>query len=121
MLRLAAVTVMRLVQSITSRRAARLWRTHTAAIDMVITDLRMLEMSGSSLADRLYVDSADLPIVFMSGYADDDATALGGASGVFLAKPFSSAQLLSAIATVLERRAVGATPSPDVGPERKHV
>ncbi len=94
--------------------ALELWRTHATDIDVAITDLRMPGMSGIALADRLHAENADLPMVFMSGYADNDATASGSATGVFLAKPFSSAQLLSAIATVLERRAVGIATHPDV-------
>ncbi len=89
--------------------ALQLWSERSADIDVVITDSRMPEMSGSLLAERLHADDANLPIVFMSGYSDSDEIERGGGNATFLAKPFSSAQLLSAIAMVLERRSVGAT------------
>ncbi len=96
--------------------ALQLWHEHAGVIDAVLTDLRMREMSGSALAQRLRADDASLPIVFMSGYADSDASDPGICNGSYLAKPFSKAQLLSMIATVLDGCAVGATLSIDRPP-----
>lgn len=64
-------------------------------VDLVVTDMVMPGGSGRELVDSLRGDRADLPALFMSGYADDrlrvdqDPEITG-----FLAKPFTTPQLL---------------------------
>ena len=73
-------------------------------VELVISDVLMPELGGRELAQRLLLDYPTLPILFISGYtnqelADDDGTLHTDA--MFLAKPFSQQQLLEAVGTLL--------------------
>ena len=76
-----------------------LWRQQTDQIDVVVTDLVMPEMGGRALADALRATNPALPVVFMSGYSDDEMTRRGFADAeiAFLAKPFSADSLVGAV------------------------
>ncbi|HZJ29367.1 MAG TPA: ATP-binding protein, partial [Solirubrobacterales bacterium] len=69
-------------------------------INLVITDLVMPGMLGTELAEHLQRARPELPVLFMSGYADvarpvsEDAT--------LIEKPFTSARLLERVADALE-------------------
>jgi len=41
-------------------------------VDLVLTDLAMPELGGRELAQRLSQTRPGLPVIFMSGYTDDD-------------------------------------------------
>jgi CheY-like chemotaxis protein len=85
--------------------ALLLWRQHADQIDVVVTDLVMPEMGGRALADALHATNPALPIVFMSGYSDDEMTRRGFADAqvAFLAKPFSAESLIGAVRDALVR------------------
>ncbi|MBI3567360.1 MAG: response regulator [Gemmatimonadetes bacterium] len=77
-----------------------------ADLDLLLTDVMMPGLSGPQLARRVAERWPALPVVFMSGYAED---ALGEVPGLvlerdFLAKPFSSALLLQRVDDALQRR-----------------
>ena len=57
---------------------------------MVITDLRMPEMSGSELLKNIKANYPDLPVVVISGYnlAEDEDTLLSKLADGFINKPF---------------------------------
>jgi two-component system cell cycle sensor histidine kinase/response regulator CckA len=60
------------------------------AITLVIADVMMPEMGGSELARRLAVERPGLPILFLSGYTDDEMTLRGlGPPSAFVQKPFT--------------------------------
>ena len=60
------------------------------AINLVIADVMMPEMGGSELARRLAVERPGLPILFLSGYTDDEMTLRGlGPPSAFVQKPFT--------------------------------
>jgi PAS domain S-box-containing protein len=60
------------------------------AISLVIADVMMPEMGGSELARRLAVERPGLPILFLSGYTDDEMTLRGlGPPSAFVQKPFT--------------------------------
>ena len=70
---------------------------------LIITDVRMPGLSGSELAARARRQRPELPVLFISGYTGDaldpawrDAFAVS-----FLAKPFSSEQLLDKVRELL--------------------
>jgi PAS domain S-box-containing protein len=69
-------------------------------IDALVTDLRMLPMDGVALARALRVSRPGLPVVFVSGFAEETAKA-GGASAWFVQKPFTRATLLAAVRAAL--------------------
>jgi CheY-like chemotaxis protein len=64
---------------------------HQGPVHLVITDIVMPEMGGGELARRLAGERPDLPVLFMSGYTDDEVAAHGlGPDQSFLQKPFTS-------------------------------
>ena len=69
------------------------------AVDLLITDILMPRMSGYALGSRLRGLRPDLPIIYVSGYAVGwDKEVEAGPNTVFLQKPYSEQDLLSAIA-----------------------
>ncbi len=74
-------------------------------VDLVITDHAMPQMSGAQLAEALRRDYPGLPIILSTGYAELPD---GGDPGLpRLSKPFSEAQLIAILATVLGEGASG--------------
>jgi signal transduction histidine kinase/ActR/RegA family two-component response regulator len=67
--------------------------------DVLLTDLVMPEMNGRELADQLRRQRPELPTVFISGYTEGliKATEQFPPGTAFLAKPFTTAQLLDCI------------------------
>jgi RNA polymerase sigma factor (sigma-70 family) len=65
----------------------------------ILLDVRIPDLSGPDLQDRLSMLGSTLPIVFLSGYADVATTVRTIKAGAenFLTKPVSSEQLLHAI------------------------
>ena len=72
-------------------------------IDLVLTDVAMPDLGGRELAQRLSHLLPGVPIIFMSGYTDDDLTRRGLLdSGIpFLEKPFSPQDLARLVQDVL--------------------
>ena len=71
--------------------------------DLLLTDIRMPVMDGIALALATARDFPALPVMLMTGYADQRERASGLEAIVrdVITKPFSLAQLKSAIAAVL--------------------
>ncbi len=69
-------------------------------IDALLTDLVMPQMNGRELIARFRQQRPGVPIVCMSGFADasDDASDLGESVVALIAKPFSAATLVRALA-----------------------
>lgn len=65
----------------------------------ILLDVRIPDLSGPELQDRLGKVGSTLPIVFLTGYADVPTTVRAIKAGAedFLTKPVSSEQLLRAI------------------------
>ncbi len=76
---------------------------HADKIHLVLTDVVMPRMSGKELSARLTKVFPDLKVLFMSGYTDDAIVHHGilDEGTHFLAKPFTSPDLLKKIRTVL--------------------
>ncbi len=74
--------------------------------DLLVTDVVMPDISGPVLAARATRLFPELQVLFMSGYADDDLLMKGLERHAlnFVAKPFTSAELLRAIRRALEGR-----------------
>ena len=72
---------------------------HAGAIDLVVTDVVMPRLNGPAMATRLIATRPGLRFLFMSGYPDDARAPQDfvGASGAFLAKPFTPSQLTHAV------------------------
>jgi PAS domain S-box-containing protein len=75
-------------------------------IDMLLTDVVMPEMGGPDLAERVRARAPDVPVLFMTGYTDDDVLRRGVSDHTveLLQKPFSPADLANAVRAALDRR-----------------
>jgi CheY-like chemotaxis protein len=82
--------------------AWRFWSVDPSSVAAIVTDLHMPEMGGRELAARIHAVRPDVPVVFMSGYAEEGA-GLAGPGDAFVAKPFTGAELLAALAQVVGR------------------
>jgi nitrogen-specific signal transduction histidine kinase/CheY-like chemotaxis protein len=73
------------------------------AFDIIVTDMMMPGMGGRELAHRIRSRNHDLPIVFMSGYTDDEElrSNLRDLRALFIEKPFTPELLLSKLREAL--------------------
>ena len=73
-------------------------------IDLLITDVMLGTLTGFQLADRIRAQHPEVRIIIMSGYPSDAWAASSlPPNSVFLAKPFSPAELLVAVKQQLTR------------------
>lgn len=75
-----------------------------ANLGLVICDVGLPDMRGPKLVRQLRQRAADLKVLVISGYLDEALTARGilGPELPFLAKPFSSDELLAKVRALLE-------------------
>lgn len=94
------------LEAANGREALALMKEHKG-VDAVLTDLAMPELGGQELAQRLSELRPGLPVIFMSGYSDDDLTRRGllEAGIPYLEKPFSPEALARMMHTVLSSAA----------------
>jgi FixJ family two-component response regulator len=73
----------------------------------LVTDLRMPEMDGAMLQERLVTARVRMPIIFISGVADVSAATMAMRRGAcdFLEKPFDPAHLIECVTKALEQDA----------------
>ncbi len=92
------------LEAANGREALALIKEH-GSVEAVLTDVAMPEIGGQELAQRLSELHPDLPVIFMSGYTDDDLTRRGllEAGIPFLEKPFSPAALTRMMRSVLSK------------------
>jgi two-component system, cell cycle sensor histidine kinase and response regulator CckA len=71
--------------------------------DLVLSDLMMPGIGGAELARRLRARWPDLPVLFMSGYSEEDLRRRGlvDPEGVIIQKPFKSDGLLRSVHAAL--------------------
>ena len=85
-------------------QALKISERHPDPIHVLLTDVRMPQMTGLELAQRLIALRPNLRVIYMSGHVeraagDEDSLA---SNGVFLQKPFSPAALAQTIREVLD-------------------
>jgi two-component system, cell cycle sensor histidine kinase and response regulator CckA len=87
-------------------------RVRAAAVPyaIVVTDVVMPGMRGRELAERLRMIQPALRVLFVSGYADDLVLVddVSTTAAHFLAKPFTTSELLRKVREVLDEQIVGA-------------
>jgi FixJ family two-component response regulator len=77
---------------------------HLHNTDCIIADIQMPEMSGLELQEALLAKASNIPMIFVTAFADESVRKLalaGGAVG-FLEKPFDGATIIACI-----ERAIG--------------
>ena len=81
-------------------------REHPGAIDLLLTDVVMPDMTGKELADRIAAARPDIEVIFTSGYTDDIIAEHGilDAATRFIPKPFDGRGLRSKVREVLDGR-----------------
>jgi len=84
--------------------ALRLAAEHHGRIDLVLTDIIMPGMSGTALAHHLLDRYPGLPIIYMSGYTNDQVITddLRHDRTYFLQKPFAPDRLVRIVKEVME-------------------
>jgi PAS domain S-box-containing protein len=93
--------------------------TTTEAVAVLVTDMVMPEMGGRVLAERLRTTHPDLPVVFVSGYEPDIASALGPMT-CFLPKPFRPDELVRRVREMCDARATAGAPHSARTPGPEH-
>ncbi|GMU67062.1 MAG: hypothetical protein AMXMBFR36_33360 [Acidobacteriota bacterium] len=75
-----------------------------APIDLLVTDVVMPEMGGRELAASLRERFADLKVLYLSGYIEDEVVRNGisDSAGTFLQKPFTTLDLARKVRAVLD-------------------
>ena len=78
-------------------------------VDLVVTDVVMPEMNGAALSRQLAEKAPRLPVLFISGYTDDQLAHRGilMPDVHFLTKPFSPEKLLETVRRILHRETHG--------------
>jgi CheY-like chemotaxis protein len=74
------------------------------AIDLLLTDIVMPQMSGVELAQAIEALRADMPVLFMSGYPAGEVRELSASrsNAAFLAKPFAPAELTRRVRELIQ-------------------
>jgi PAS domain S-box-containing protein len=90
-------------------QAIHIAQTHPGSIDLMLTDVIMPKMMGNEVAEHVQAIRPDLPVLYMSGYAEPVLTENGTLpDGVtIIEKPFTGRELLRCVHTTLRR------PSPE--------
>ncbi len=73
-------------------------------VEILVSDVVMPDMGGRELAQKLRVSRPDLPVLYVSGYAEQTGEQqLRGAGMDFLSKPFSPSELSRKIRQLLDQ------------------
>ena len=86
--------------------ALRKWEPQAAYIDLLLTDVVMPLVNGRELAERLSAVAPGMPVLYISGYADDVIAYHGVLEDgtTVIQKPFSPAALLLKLREILDAR-----------------
>jgi PAS domain S-box-containing protein len=97
----------RVIEAPNGADALSLWSTHRADVRLVLTDLVMPLMGGRELAERLHKAGTDVPVLFMSGYADEERYGALPMEAELIGKPISADVLRDRIGALLRERRGG--------------
>jgi two-component system nitrogen regulation response regulator GlnG len=81
----------------------------TAKPDVLVTDIRMADMSGLELVERLAAENPDIPTIVITAHSDLDSAVAAYKSGAFeyLPKPFDVDAALALVARAARERGRG--------------
>jgi DNA-binding NtrC family response regulator len=73
-----------------------------ASFSALVTDINLgSKLTGWDIAKRAREINPDIPVVYMTGFADNEWSANGVPNSVLLTKPFAGAQLVTAVSQLL--------------------
>jgi CheY-like chemotaxis protein len=83
--------------------AIELFRARAAEIDLVLLDLAMPDMNGEQTLSELKGVRADIPVVLLVAYAEDEARLCSMRPNLagFVVKPFAYEELITAVKTAI--------------------
>ena len=93
-----------LLEAVDGPQALDVAASHAGPIHLLLTDVIMPGMSGSTLSERLVQSRPDVRVLYMSGYADDTIRHHGvlEKGTAFLQKPFNPMDLARKVRAVLD-------------------
>jgi two-component system cell cycle sensor histidine kinase/response regulator CckA len=74
-----------------------------ATVHLVLTDVVMPNLGGTELAQYVARSFPELPVIFMSGYSDDQVVATLARPAWFIPKPFTASVLIDKVKEAFER------------------
>ncbi|MFP7673062.1 ATP-binding protein [Marivita sp. S0852] len=89
----------KVIEADCAERALDLLKDETLKVDVFVTDVVMPGLDGPSWVRKARADRPEVPVVFMSGYAEDVFKSQGSRldSSAFIAKPFSLTELTAVV------------------------
>jgi two-component system, cell cycle sensor histidine kinase and response regulator CckA len=96
--------------------AYSLWQRHRGTVDIIVTDVRMPELSGPELAARVRAEDAKVPVLYLSGYADQFIVEQLGPRERFLGKPFTFEEFYYTLGELLPGTPVRSSSSRTLAP-----
>ena len=91
----------RVLEAMSAEEALRLWDTHGAEIDLVLSDVIMPGRSGKALSDDLRRERPTLPVIFMSAFSAEALAIRGFVADSVVRKPFHPVRLLKVVEQLL--------------------
>ena len=92
----------RVLQASTVEEARKLYAEN--AVDILLSDVRLPDGNGAQLAAQLRDEGSKIPVLLVSGFADDEALRTISERGFeLLYKPYSAELLASTLRDVLEQ------------------
>jgi PAS domain S-box-containing protein len=94
----------RVLEAASGAEALGIAGAHAGGIDLLLTDVVMPGMDGRTLSERLRESRPHLPVILMSGYAEDVISSRGGLSGgvAYVQKPFCPNGLAAKVRQMLD-------------------
>ena len=90
-------------QALNPADAMRMIEAPDAAYRALVTDINLApgQQTGWDIAKRAREINADIPVVYMTGDSADQWSACGVPNSILITKPFAPAQLMTAVAQLL--------------------
>ena len=102
----------RVIEAKNGAEALVQWDAEGANVRLVLTDAVMPVMGGREMVERLRLVGADVPVLYMSGYADGERGGEVPSGANLIGKPFSAESLVERIAAMLQASSGNRTASP---------
>ncbi len=74
---------------------------HLELLDLVITDLNMIQMNGDEMAEEIWKKRADLPIIFLSGDISNLRDKINNPNAYYIEKPALPSKVLERIKEII--------------------